>query len=580
MMSFINAAVPDLDGSLDWAENQREEIDQELIKQFCYRVGTDTAAMDAFAKELHSAITHLVEGEPLRIVMGSTNGLETWRLFSKRYHPRSSGTKRQTLTKLLNLKTCKTFTELDAGILWMAELIREYDSMSSKPLDDDITAATLVNICPHEVKENIDLGNTKDSTYAELKDSIASWISRKKEMDPKALSKMETSLNGKGDPIDVDIVEMNKQLQQQVANLENYLYGRDQTWMNGQGYTQAPTKCYDEDPHMSSEVHAVGKEKPKGKGHVPGCFSCKGSIKGQKGRGQRKRQGEGPKRTCKRISGRMWRIWSFTTLLSKVEPTNTHNIEVEQQPSTTLINALEERDGKDWRHVIGSVELAEKPIKLRNRFTVLSEHDDEIQDLESTTAGDLSDGVHDQHLTEEDYPLLKTNKKNRKWHAMPRNRTPFRKMEVNSLETEVNSVGNVDSKKLVVTVDSGAAESVMNETHAPPVPTRTSKGGITRVEYVNANGTSMPNRGEKILPSHPQQRRGVQPEDADHGRASSFTLRFARLWLRAHCDVKGWRNDQTHRVGEGVLHFGRVNGVYRMMEVELANPSSSFSRPA
>ena len=172
---------------------------------------------------------------------------------------------------------------------------------------------------------------------------------------------------------------------------------------------------------------------------------------------------------------------------------------MEQQPSTTLINALEERDGKDWRHVIGSVELAEKPIKLRNRFTVLAEHNDEFQDMESTTAGNLSDGVHDQHLTEEDYPPLKTNK-NRRWHAMLRNKTPFRKMEVNSLEMEINSVGNVDSKMLMVTVDSGAAESVMNETHASSVPTRTSKGSITGVEYVNATGTTMPNPGEKILP--------------------------------------------------------------------------------
>ena len=226
--------------------------------------------------------------------MESTNGLETWRLLSKRYHPRSSGTKRQTPTKLLNLKTCKTFTELDAAMLRMAELIREYDSMSTQPLIDDIKAATLVNICPYEVKENIDLGNTKDSTYAELMDSIARWISRKKERDPKALNKTETGLNGKDDPMDVDIVEMNKQLQQQVANLENYLYGGDWTWMNGQGYTQAPTMCYDEDPHMSSEVHAVGKGKSKGKGHVPGHFSPKGSIKGQKG-DKGKGKGKGPR---------------------------------------------------------------------------------------------------------------------------------------------------------------------------------------------------------------------------------------------------------------------------------------------
>ena len=91
---------------------------------------------------LHSAITHLVEGEPLRIVMGSTSGLETLRWLSKQCHPRSFGTTRQILTKLLNLKTCKSFTELDAAMLKMAELIRECDSMSTQPLADDVKAAT------------------------------------------------------------------------------------------------------------------------------------------------------------------------------------------------------------------------------------------------------------------------------------------------------------------------------------------------------------------------------------------------------------------------------------------------------
>ena len=75
---------------------------------------------------------------------------------------------------------------------------------------------------------------------------------------------------------------------------------------------------------------------------------------------------------------------------------------------------------------------------------------------------------------------------------MPRNTRPLRKVEVNSLETEINSVGNVDPKKSIVTFDSGTAEGVMNETHAPSVPTRTLKGSVTGVEYVNANGTPCP----------------------------------------------------------------------------------------
>ena len=32
-MSFINAAAPDVGGTLDWAENQKGKVDQELIQQ-------------------------------------------------------------------------------------------------------------------------------------------------------------------------------------------------------------------------------------------------------------------------------------------------------------------------------------------------------------------------------------------------------------------------------------------------------------------------------------------------------------------------------------------------------------------
>ena len=69
----------------------------------------------------------------------------------------------------------------------------------------------------------------------------------------------------------------------------------------------------------------------------------------------------------------------------------------------------------------------------------------------------------------------------------------FHKIEKNSLRTEINSVDNVGLKKLIVTIDSAAAKSVMNETHAPSVPTRTRKGSFTDVKYVNVNGITMPN---------------------------------------------------------------------------------------
>ena len=55
-------------------------------------------------------------------------------------------------------------------------------------------------------------------------------------------------------------------------------------------------------------------------------------------------------------------------------------------------------------------------------------------------------------------------------------------------------------QKLVITIDSGAAESVINEEHAPSIQTTPSEGSRSGVEYVNANGATMPNRGEKHIP--------------------------------------------------------------------------------
>ena len=58
-------------------------------------------------------------------------------------------------------------------------------------------------------RRTVDHGNTKGSTYAGLKDSIAGWLSHKKERDPKALNERDNSLNGKGDAMEMDIAEMN-----------------------------------------------------------------------------------------------------------------------------------------------------------------------------------------------------------------------------------------------------------------------------------------------------------------------------------------------------------------------------------
>ena len=54
-------------------------------------------------------------------------------------------------------------------------------------------------------------------------------------------------------------------------------------------------------------------------------------------------------------------------------------------------------------------------------------------------------------------------------------------------------------RKVMITVDSGA-ESVTSEQNFPEIPTRPSSRSRGGVEYVNAKGSTMPNRGKSWCP--------------------------------------------------------------------------------
>ena len=135
---------------------------------------------------------------------------------------------------------------------------------------------------------------------------------------------------------------------------------------------------------------------------------------------------------------------------------------------------------------------------------------------------------------------------------------------------------------LIITSGSGAAESVKNEFDAPSVPTRTSKGSITGVEYVSANITTMPNWGDKILP--------VILNNVEECRLRMWITNVCQALLSVSCvrdsghtvtfrkEGRG-RRTVKHGVSDGELHFWKVSVVYRL-EVDLANPSSGFRRPA
>ena len=67
--------------------------------------------------------------------------------------------------------------------------------------------------------------------------------------------------------------------------------------------------CCDANPHMCSEVYAVGKEKTTGKGHVPEYYSPKANQEPKRDKGKGK--GKGPKGNGKRFQGECYHCGEY-----------------------------------------------------------------------------------------------------------------------------------------------------------------------------------------------------------------------------------------------------------------------------
>ena len=145
-------------------------------------------------------------------------------------------------------------------------------------------------------------------------------------------------------------------------------------------------------------------------------------------------------------------------------------------------------------------------------------------------------------------------------------------------QMEINHVGN-EEKIMTITIDSGAAESVINESHAPEVQTLPSKGSLAGVEYVNANGSTMKNKGEKLLPVilNNGEECSLRMQVTDVHRALLSVSRVCDSGHTVTFTKEG--GFIQHEASGKKFEFQRTNGVYRM-QVSLADTKPGFRRPA
>ena len=599
--------------ALEWAQQQDKSITGKDLDDACLANGWDVGKTRDAAQKLRRLIVTNLVGDVFHMLTNVTCGFEAWRALHAKYSPRTPGTKRQLLMRLIGLgtKPAKNPLQTEAKIVEIDNLVKQYDAAaratrgSSQLLQDDIKVAVLMSILPDGTRNYLDFtnnaGGAQNQEYAELRENVLAWAQRSRttleERDPKALSKME-----KDDPMDTSSVERdeatnkikkeNQELRQQIASMEHFSwdsYGWD---------------SWDDDEHQVP-LDAIGKGRKGfgGKGSGGKGFGSKGFGKQGKAAGH---AGKGSGKMGKGLPAQFYGychscgIWGHSAKYCR-KGSQTNNLEenAEDCKQTHELGALEEVRGE--RHLIGSVEVkptqrdsdrsGQKKISTRNMWAALADEEradkcsiEYSSDVSSVSSIEYSSDVSSVSGTSifekqdrERFPVLQHRiGEKAKTSNMPKARSKLNVLELNNLE--LNAMNQKRKSKLVVTIDSGAAESVINGEEAPHVPTLPSPGSLSGVEYVNANGSTMPNRGQKVVPVR-------------LGDGSACDLKMQVTDVKRTLLSVGKVCDAGHRVvfeatGGYMEHIGsgkkfafdRVRGVYRM-EVDVENPASGFTRP-
>jgi hypothetical protein len=164
--------------------------------------------------------------------------------------------------------------------------------------------------------------------------------------------------------------------------------------------------------------------------------------------------------------------------------TNTNN--VEETAKTSDLGAMEHAGS--WR-LLGNLET-----KIANRFEALAPDDDDNDDNDDLYLKQYAlPGEEDFQVPIRKPKYLKPKQKvKRKWVTFEETLPYPHVRELNAMEQD--AVNNMDEE-----IDSGASENVIPTDMVPQCPTRPSQGSRTGVQYVAANGDTMPNRGEKAV---------------------------------------------------------------------------------
>ena len=435
------------------AENQAEPIILADVEQ---SFGDEGVKMNA---ELGAFLEFHTEGPAAQTISTAQgSGVEAWRLLSRRYDPRTSESKRALMKRVVNVTPAKTLSELERTLQKWEITVRRYEGATGTSLNDDIKVNCLIALCPPRLEDHLNLTIRDDEGYDTVRKEIVRQI--EKGRDTNEPSPMDV---GSWEQVSPD--QWSESWPTEAAWEHDEPHGEPEdldavTRMTQcyrcQGYGHISSRC-PTPPEMS-------------KGNDKGGRTGKGKGKGKNGKNGKDTRG--PLNPRNNSSGK----------------------------GVTPING--------WCHSCGEYGHMSRECRMTGRDA-----------NQISTDTNKNEGTKAEAATEiSGFELCAVERRMPGRWARPRTRTELSNRFSPLAEEEPESVaeeppnnmsnGNLDVGVVAkmcermagkITVDSGAAESVMPADFMADLPMQASPPDKQGARYIAANGSVMTNVGQKKL---------------------------------------------------------------------------------